>query len=305
MFLRFFPLENDWSLITGYNNTVRKLRFSGPSQSPTKFPPPQTTPAWHSPSLFFRVFPPSSLYRSPFLLRWDWEKGKRTLAVIWNVLIAVWTPVSLRKLNWPAVMSQYSEPSDLLHLASYQPSPRLSQAVSPGQLLTAHIWQCVQIHWGHRAIGNVCLRGQNAVLENQVITVAEKARSGDSRRATVYFVPLLFLTSVHSITLTSPLLSHWNILSQTWQPTPSSAATADIPPSSLFVSSPSSPCTLASLSPTCLELHFFDACSPSSFPHRSPMQDCKHKAHNCSLWPRDFLVIAITMLAGFLMSPLL
>lgn len=123
MFLRFFPLENDWSLITGYNNTVRKLRFSGPSQSPTKFPPPQTTPAWHSPSLFFHVFPPSSLYRSPFLLRWDWEKGKRTLAVIWNVLIAVWTPVSLRKLNWPAVMSQYSEPSDLLHLALISRAP--------------------------------------------------------------------------------------------------------------------------------------------------------------------------------------
>lgn len=33
------------------------------------------------------------------------------------------------------------------------------------------------------------------------------------------------------------------------------------------------------------------------------MQDCKHKAHNCSLWPCDFLVIAITMLAGLLMSP--
>lgn len=38
------------------------------------------------------------------------------------------------------------------------------------------------------------------------------------------------------------------------------------------------------------------------FPHSSSMQDCKHKAHNCSLWPHDFPVIAITMLAGSLMS---
>lgn len=39
------------------------------------------------------------------------------------------------------------------------------------------------------------------------------------------------------------------------------------------------------------------------FSHRSPMLDCKHKAHNCSPWPSDFLVIAITILAGLLMSP--
>ena len=49
---------------------------------------------------------------------------------------------------------------------------------------------------------------QDAVLEIQVITVAENARSGDSRGAIGYFVPPLFFTSAHSITLKSPLLYH-------------------------------------------------------------------------------------------------
>ncbi len=65
----------------------------------------------------------------------------------------------------------------------------------------------------------------------------------------------------------------------------------------------SSSCTLASLSPTFAESSVFSMSALLHlFPHRSPMQDCKHKAHNCSLWPWDFLVIAITMLAGLVMS---
>lgn len=91
------------------------------------------------------------------------------------------------------------------------------------------------------------------------------------------------------------------ILSQTWLLTLSSAASADIPACSFFVSSPL----------LVLSLHFLLLAYGSIFSmsalhfsaHRSPMQDCKHKAHNCSLWPYDFLVIAITMLAGLLMSP--
>lgn len=49
---------------------------------------------------------------------------------------------------------------------------------------------------------------RDAVLETQVITMAEHARSGDSRGAIGYFHPLLFFSSVHSITLMRPLGCH-------------------------------------------------------------------------------------------------
>lgn len=103
---------------------------------------------------------------STFLFLWDWEKGKRSLAVRWNALIAIWTPVSLRILNWPAVMSQYSELGDPSPPHTYQLSPRLSLAVLPGQAVNAHVWQCGLLQLGLRAIGNVCLRGQICFIRN-------------------------------------------------------------------------------------------------------------------------------------------
>lgn len=152
MFLHFFPLENDWCLITGYNNTVRKLRFSGPSQSPMKFPPPQTTLAWHSPSLFFPCFPSFFALPLPLSHQMRLGKGQENPGCDMKCSDCSLDSCVLKEIELTGgyVSIQWAQWPPPPH--SYQPSPRLSQAVSPGQLLTAHIWQCGQIHWGHRAI---------------------------------------------------------------------------------------------------------------------------------------------------------
>ena len=105
-------------------------------------------------------------------------------------------------------MSQYSELSDLLHLTLISRAPDSA-------------WPCRRASSSPLTSGGVgsdsgdaepfeiyASEDRDAVLEIQVITVAENARSGDSRRAIGYFVPPLFHTTVHSITLTSPLLFH-------------------------------------------------------------------------------------------------
>lgn len=99
------------------------------------------------------------------------------------------------------------ELGDLLHLQSYQPSPRLSLAVS----WPARHRSRLPV-WAAATVGDTepfemyASEDRDAVLEIQVITVAGNTRSGDSGRAIGYFVLPLFHTRVHSITLTSPLL---------------------------------------------------------------------------------------------------
>lgn len=147
---------------------------------------------------------------STFLFLWDWKKGKRSLAVIWNVLIAIWTPVSLRILNWPAVMSQYSELGDLLHLKliSWAPDSLWLCFLASLSVLTSGNVGCYS--WDWEPLEMYASEDLDIVLEIQVITMIENACSRDVRRAIGYFVHPLVLTSVLSITLMSPLLCHWD-----------------------------------------------------------------------------------------------
>lgn len=120
--LPLFPLEISWSLITGYNNS-QEIKISWAIAVTSNVPHPRKELSPDTCPLFFHTFSHSFLYLFPFHLWWDWEKGKRRLYVIWNVLIEVWTPVSLRKLNWPAVMSPHTKLSDLLHLTLISQAP--------------------------------------------------------------------------------------------------------------------------------------------------------------------------------------
>lgn len=187
----------------------------------------------------------SLTYSSIFLFLWDWEKGKRSLAVRWNALIAIWTPVSLRILNWPAVMSQYSELGDPSPPHTYQLSPRLSLAVLPGQLV--NVGCC---SWDWEPLEMYASEDRYVVLEIQVITVAENACSREATRAIGYFVPPLSLTSVHSITLMSPLLCHWDSSSFLLSFYPLTNLTADPLICCLFLCLSSSPRSLTPPSPT-------------------------------------------------------
>lgn len=105
-------------------------------------------------------------------------------------------------------MSQYSELSDLLHLTLISRAPDSA-------------WPCREASSSPLTSGSVgsdvgdtepfemyASEGRDGVLEIQVITVAKNACSGGSGRAIGYFIPPLSLTSVHSITPTSPLLCH-------------------------------------------------------------------------------------------------
>lgn len=261
---------------------------------PLFFPPLFLLPCFHS-----------FLYLSLFLLRWDWEKGKRSLAEIWNVLIAVWTPVSLRKLNWPAVMSQYSALGDLPHLTLISRAPDSAWTCRQA-IVTAHICQCGQLQWGHGAIWNLCLRGPKCCNRNTSYHRGRKCNLWRLESSYRLFCSSTFPpTSVHSITLSSPLLCHWNPSSFLFSSCPLTNLTFDTLircrcwyPNLLLL------CVLSlhfSLLPTAQ--YFSMSASLHLFTHHSPMQHCKRKAHNCSPWPRDFLVIAITMLSGLLMSP--
>lgn len=92
------------------------------------------------------------------------------------------------------------------------------------------------------------------------------------------------------------------IRSQTWLPTLSSAASADIPPCSFFVSSPH-----PALSPRSLLLlpraQFFQCLLFFIFSPIALLCRIVNTKHIIApRGPRDFLVIAITMLAGLVMS---
>lgn len=151
---------------------------------------------------------------------------------------------------------------------------------------------------------------RDAVLEIQVITVAENARSGDPEKSLLailflHFSSLVFPQlhlRVHFSSTEIPLSFSTRLLSPTQPSTPSSAPLLNFHPAPSFFSSSPGAAHLPHFCPAGLELGFFDVCSISFFPSSIFLCDCKHKAHNCSLWPHDLLVIAITMLAGFLMS---
>lgn len=197
-----FPLEINWSLITGYNNTVRKLLFSGPLQQPARptFQPQERTISWHLLSLFFHTFSPSSLSLfCPFTSEEIVEKGKRKLDAIWHVLIAVWTPVSLRKLNWPAVMSPYSKLSDLLHLTLIRQDPdwalHCRQASSP-PLTSGSVGSYSSDAEPFEMYASED-RGRDAVFEMQVITVAERADREELLAVMFLLFPSLVFTQLH------------------------------------------------------------------------------------------------------------
>lgn len=166
--------------------------------------------------------------------------------------------MSLRKLNWPAVMSQYSELSDLLPPHSYQPSPRLSLTVSPGQLVTTHIWQCGQLQWWHRNIWNLCLKGPRCRIRNP--TYRRFWRLWEELLAIsflhCYCYNYTSLSTLHCYSNTSSFL--FVILSHT--------LTADLLPHLPFRSALCfiiSSCTLAFL--LAHSSIFFSACASSSF----------------------------------------
>lgn len=169
-------------------------------------------------------------------------------------------------------MSQYSELSDLLHLTLISQAPDSAWPCRPASSPPLTSGSVGSYSGDTEPFEIYASEDQDAVLEIQVITVAENVRSGDWRRAIGCFVPPLFLTSVHSITLMSPLFCHWNSSSFLFSTYRLANITAD--PlicrlgwysTLLFLCLVSSSGTLASLSPTCRELNFFSVCSSSSF----------------------------------------
>lgn len=180
---------------------------------------------------------------------------------------------------------------------SYQPSPRLSPVMLPGHFVSVFMSRSGQEWHGHKDILNTCLRKPERSIRVQLFCMQTWAfffffsHHG--------FSPLftwLHLTSL--LWLSKPLLSHSPLIfPHTWL---------------LVCSSPASALSLSPYPP--LSVYFLQlacgsfsplSCSSYFFLHFSSMLDCKHKAHNCSLWPFDFQVIAMMMLAGLLMSPVL
>lgn len=179
----------------------------------------------------------------------------------WNVLIAVWSSVSLRKLNWPAVsLNTVSTVTSSFSLLSAKSQIEPGLVAKPPPLPT-HIWCVYSQSGGHRAIWNLYFGGLRSHIWSPSCHVAINIHFGAWRRAVAYFVPPFFFADVHSITvhfcatkiplLPSLLLS---LTSITVDPLISRLCSH---PSLLFLSLLKSSCTLASPSSTFLELIFF------------------------------------------------
>lgn len=125
------------------------------------------------------------------------QKGKRNLDVIWNVLIAVWTPVSLRKLNWPAVMSPYSKLSDLLHLTLISQVP--DWALCCRQACSLPLTSGSVGSYGSDAepFEMYASEDRDAVFEIQVITVAERADREELSAVMFLLFASLVFTQLH------------------------------------------------------------------------------------------------------------